>query len=436
MKTVEAMANAFVPGRAELPPETARLIEARGRLLGPSYRLMYDEPVHVVRGEGVWLHGANGERWLDAYNNVTSLGHCHPRVVEAISRQAGILATNTRYLQDGILGLAEKLLATMPEMGGQLMLTCTGSEANDLATRIARTVTGGTGIIVTETAYHGITAAVAEYSPSLGTTVPLGVHVELVPAPGDPGAEGAEGFGQAVEAAIARMERHGIRPAMLIVDTMFTSDGVRAGPAGFLAPAAAAIRAAGGLFVADEVQPGFARTGSHYWGYQRHGVVPDIVTMGKPMGNGYPVAGLVARPDVLAEFGKYARYFNTFGGNTVACAAATAVLDVIADDGLQAHAAAMGDRLMGHLQGLSARYPVLSELRGAGLMIGAVIARDGRPDAAATAALVNGMRAEGVLISASAKHHNVLKIRPPLVISAAEVDLFAETMDRVLERVQ
>lgn len=436
MKPAEAMVNAFVPGQASLSPEAERMVAERARLLGPSYRLMYEEPVHVVRGEGVWLYGPKGERWLDIYNNVTSLGHCHPKVVEAISRQAATLATNTRYLQDGILGLAEKLLATMPEMGGQMMLTCTGSEANDLATRIARTVTGGSGIIVTETAYHGITAAVSEYSPSLGASVPLGIHVELVPAPGDPGAEGEAGFGQAVEAAIARLARHGIKPAMLIVDTMFTSDGVRAGPAGFLKPAVAAIHKAGGIFVADEVQPGFARTGAHYWGFQRHGVVPDIVTMGKPMGNGYPVAGIVARPEVLAEFGKVSRYFNTFGGNTVACAAASAVLDVIAEEGIQANADVMGARMMDHLTQLSARYPVLSEMRGDGLMIGAVIARDGAPDRVTTARIVNGMRAEGVLISASGKDHNVLKIRPPLVIKAEEVDLFAETLARVLENVQ
>lgn len=436
MKPVDtAMANAFVAGKVPLSPQTEQLISDRARLLGPAYRLMYEEPLHFVKGEDVWLIDANGRRYLDAYNNVTSLGHCHPAVVEAIARQAGILATNTRYLQDGILQLAETLLATMPEEPGHMMLTCTGSEANDLAWRIARGFSGGTGIVVTQTAYHGITDAVAQYSPSLGPSVDLGRHVALVPAPGDPGAEGPDGFAEAVEHAIAGLRRHGIRPAMLVVDTMFTSDGVRAGPTGFLAPAVEVIRRAGGLFVADEVQPGFARTGERFWGFQRHGVVPDIVTMGKPMGNGHPVAGIVVRPQVVDEFGRNARYFNTFGGNTVSCAAALAVLNVIVRDGLQANSLAMGQRLMAGLRSLANRYPILAELRGAGLMIGAEIRSGGKPDREATARIVNGMRAEGVLISSCGKHHNVLKIRPPLIIDAAQVDLFTETLGRVLEGV-
>ena len=428
-----AMANAYIPGAKTLPQETEQMIGKREALLGPAYRLMYQEPLHFVKGEGAWLIAADGRRYLDAYNNVTSLGHCHPHVVQAIASQAATLATNTRYIQDGILALAEKLLATMPAEPGHMMLTCTGSEANDLATRIACAFTGGTGIIVTETAYHGITGTVSQYSPSLGTSVDLGPHVALVPAPGDPGAEGPEGFGQAVEAAIARLKRHGIRPAMLIVDTMFTSDGVRAGPAGFLAPAVAAIRAAGGIFVADEVQPGFARTGECFWGFQRHGVTPDIVSMGKPMGNGHPVAGIVVRPEVIREFGKTSRYFNTFGGNSVSCAAALAVLEVIEQDRLQENAAAMGEVLMTRLQDLSQRYPLLAELRGAGLMIGAAICRDGQPDRGATTQIVNGMRAEGVLISSCGRDHNVLKIRPPLIVGAAEIDLFATTLGKVLE---
>ncbi|WP_216654824.1 aspartate aminotransferase family protein [Pseudogemmobacter hezensis] len=428
-----AMANAWIRGAAPLPAETEHMIGKREGLLGPAYRLMYQEPLHFVKGEGAWLIAADGRRYLDAYNNVTSLGHCHPRVVEAIATQAATLATNTRYIQDGILRLAEKLLATMPSELGHMMLTCTGSEANDLATRIACAYTGGTGIIVTETAYHGITGTVAQYSPSLGPSVDLGPHVALVPAPGDPGAEGPEGFGNAVRAAIARLRRHGIRPAMLIVDTMFTSDGVRAGPAGFLAPAVQAIHEAGGIFVADEVQPGFARTGECFWGFQRHGVVPDIVSMGKPMGNGHPVAGIAIRPEVVADFGRNARYFNTFGGNSVSCAAALAVLNVIADENLQDNAQKMGARMMVRLQDLSARYPLLADLRGAGLMIGAGICRDGQPDRAATARIVNDMRQAGVLISSCGRDHNVLKIRPPLIVTEAEIDLFADTLGTVLE---
>lgn len=431
----DAMANAFIPGKVMLPPETEQLIARRDRLLGPAYRLMYDEPLHFVRGEGAWLIDAAGRRYLDAYNNVTSLGHCHPTVVAAIAEQAATLATNTRYLQEGILNLAERLLATMPQGLDRMMLTCTGSEANDLAFRIAKSATGGSGVIVTETAYHGITDAVAQFSPSLGVAVDLGAHVELVPATCAL-TEGEGGFGIAIEAAIARLRRRGIRPAMLIVDTMFTSDGVWPGPTGFLAPAAVAIRRAGGVFVADEVQPGFARTGEAFWGFQRHGVVPDIVTMGKPMGNGYPVAGLAIGADLVEDFGRNARYFNTFGGNSVSCAAAQAVLQVIEDEGLQENADRMGARLVSGLAALSQRHALLSAPRGAGLMIGVEIRRDGGPDRVAAAAIVNGLRREGVLVSSCGKDHNVLKIRPPLIISPAEVDQFIETLDRVLEGLQ
>lgn len=431
-----AMANAFVPGKVRLDPASQRLVEERARLLGPAYRLMYEEPLHFVRGEGVWLIDAAGRRYLDAYNNVASLGHCHPAVVEAIRRQVGMLATNTRYMHEAILTLAERLLATMPGELGHVMLTCTGSEANDLAWRIARGFTGATGIVVTETAYHGITDAVAQFSPSLGASVDLGRHVATVPAPGDPGAEGPGGFAEAVERAVAGLRRHGIRPAMLIVDTMFTSDGVRPGPDGFLAPAAEAIRRAGGIFVADEVQPGFARTGDHFWGFQRHGVVPDIVTMGKPMGNGHPVAGIAVRPQVVAEFGRTSRYFNTFGGNAVSCAAALAVLDAIEAQGLQENAARMGERLTARLRALSSRHPLLAAVRGAGLMIGVDIRSGGAPDKAAAARIVNGMREAGVLVSSCGMHHNVLKVRPPLVIDAAGIDLFADALAHVLSTME
>ena len=431
-----AMANAFVPGGVRLDEASQRLVDRRARLLGPAYRLMYEKPLHFVRGEGVWLTDASGRRYLDAYNNVASLGHCHPAVVEAIARQAGVLATNTRYMHETILELAERLLATMPDGLGHVMLTCTGSEANDLALRIARGFTGGAGIIVTETAYHGITDAVAQFSPSLGPSVDLGPHVATVPAPGDAGAQGPDGFAAAVERAAATLRRHGIRPAMLIVDTMFTSDGVRAGPAGFLAPAAEAIRRAGGVFVADEVQPGFARTGERFWGFERHGVVPDIVTMGKPMGNGHPVAGLAIRPEIVAEFGRTSRYFNTFGGNTVSCAAALAVLDAIEAQGLQENAARMGERLTARLRALSSRHPLLAAVRGAGLMIGVDIRSGGAPDKAAAARIVNGMREAGVLISSCGMHHNVLKVRPPLVIDAAGIDLFADALAHVLSTME
>ena len=419
------MVNAYIPGRANLAPTTAAMIERRDALLGPAYRLMYEHPLHIVRGEGVWPIDPQERRYLDVYNNVASLGHCHPAVSEAICRQVQTLATNTRYLHDTILELAERLLATVPETDlAHLMLTCTGSEANDVAYRIAQAHTGGTGVIVTETAYHGFTDAVSKFSPSLGATVDLGAHVRLVPAPRLYHAEGAdlgERFTRDVEAAIADLQRHGIKPAALIVDSLFTSDGILPEPAGLLKGAVEAIQRAGGLFIADEVQPGFGRTGEHMWGFQRHGVLPDIVTLGKPMGNGQPVAGLLATADVLAKFGKDSRYFNTFAGNTVSCAAALAVLDTIEKEGLVQHAAKVGKILRDGIAALAGRHEAIGDVRGAGMFVGVELVSDRAtrtPDRELTTRVVNRMRDMGVLLSACAMGHNVLKILPRMVLSA------------------
>jgi 4-aminobutyrate aminotransferase-like enzyme len=433
------MVNAYIPGRANLGPATEAMIERRNALLGPAYRLMYEHPLHIVRGDGVWLMDPEGRRYLDVYNNVTSLGHCHPAVTEAICRQVNTLATNTRYLHDTILELAERLLASVPGTElAHLMLTCTGSEANDLAYRIAKVRTGGTGVIVTDTAYHGITDAVSQFSPSLGVTVDLGPHVRLVPAPRLYHAEGAdlgERFTRDVEAAMADLKRHGIKPAALIVDSLFTSDGILPEPAGFLKGAVEAIKRAGGLFIADEVQPGFGRTGEHMWGFQRHGLVPDIVTLGKPMGNGQPIAGLLATADALADFGKNSRYFNTFAGNTVSCAAALAVLETIERDQLVPHAARIGKALLDGIAGLAARHEAIGDVRGAGLFVGVELVSDRTtrtPDRGLTSRVVNLMRDKGVLLSACAQGHNVLKIRPPLVLSAEQAGMVIEALDESL----
>lgn len=433
------MVNAYIPGRVKLNAATAALIERRDALLGPAYRLMYEHPLHIVRGEGAWLIDPEGRRYLDAYNNVASLGHCHPAVTEAICRQVQTLATNTRYLHDTILELAERLLATVPETElAHLMLTCTGSEANDVAYRIAQVRTGGTGVIVTETAYHGFTDAVAKFSPSLGATVDLGAHVRLVPAPCayHAGAvDVAERFTRDVEAAIRDLQRHGIKPAALIVDSIFTSDGILPEPAGLLKGAVEAIKRAGGIFIADEVQPGFGRTGEHLWGFQRHGVIPDIVTLGKPMGNGQPVAGLLATADVLAEFGRNSRYFNTFGGNNVSCAAALAVLDTIEKERLVQHAAEVGTLLREGIAALAHRHAAIGDVRGVGMFVGVELVSDRltrEPDRALTTRVVNLMRDKGVLLSGCAMGHNVLKIRPPLVLTAEQAGLVIETLDAAL----
>ena len=436
MTTQGAMPNAYVPGKGNLSPGDQALVARRTAALGPAYRLFYETPVHLVRGQGVWLYDADGNAYLDTYNNVASVGHCHPHVVAATARQAGIFASHTRYLHDTVLEYAEKLLATFPAGLSHVMFTCTGSEANDLALRIATAHTGGTGVIVTQNAYHGVTQAIAGMSPSLGVGVDLGAHVRLVPAPdplrmqGDPG----QAFGALVQAAIEDLLRHGIKPAMLIVDTVFSSDGVFVDPPGFLAPAVAAIRAAGGVFVADEVQPGFGRTGDAMWGFQRHGLVPDMVSLGKPMGNGYPVAGLVMQPHVIAEFGAKCRYFNTFGGNAVAAATAMAVLEVVQGEALQANAAAVGAYFRDGLLALAKTHACLGQVRAAGLFLGVEVIQGDplTPDAAKTAAIVNGMRQARVLISSTGPRSNVLKIRPPLVFSRANVDYFLERLEGVL----
>ena len=387
----------------------------------------------------VWLDDADGKRYLDAYNNVASVGHCHPHVVEAIARQAGVLNTHTRYLHEGVLDYAERLLATMPPALGHAMFTCTGSEANDLAMRIAKAHTKAEGLIVTRFAYHGVTESIAQASPSLGRFVQLGKAVRTVPPPDSyrvPPEDQGKVFAAGVRAAIADLRVHGLRPAALMVDTVFSSDGIFTDPAGFLTEAVDAIREAGGIFIADEVQPGLGRTGDAFWGFMRHkGLVPDIVTMGKPLGNGHPLAGLAIRPEVLAAFGRECRYFNTFGGNPVSMAAGMAVLDVIEREGLMANAQRVGRHLRAGLAKLAERHSLIGDVRGAGLFVGVELVTDRQartPATAETVRVVNGLRERQVLLSATGEQANTLKIRPPLVFSEANADLLVETLDKVL----
>src|SRR5436190_7722284 len=290
------MVNAFDPSTLASMGEAERgLIDRRNRLLGPAYRLFYKRPVEVSSAKGVHLYDREGREYLDAYNNVVSVGHCHPRVVEAVSRQLATLCTHTRYLQEGILNYAEDLLGTFNGDVGHAMFTCTGSEANDLAMRIAKHHTGNKGIIITAEAYHGNSELTAGFSPSLGRNSPLGQWVRQVRAPDSYRLDKsslARVFVEHVEAQIDDLERHGEGVAAFMADSLFSLGGIFSDPTDFLAPVAAAVRKAGGIFVADEVQSGFGRSGDRFWGYQRHGVVPDIVTMGKPMGNGFPVAGI------------------------------------------------------------------------------------------------------------------------------------------------
>jgi 4-aminobutyrate aminotransferase-like enzyme len=399
-----------------LTPATRDLVERRSRALGSAYRLFYEEPLQFVRGTGTKLFTADGTEYLDAYNNVPSVGHAHPRVAAAIATQAARLTTHTRYLDRALVEYAEDLLRTFPDPLGNVMFTCTGSEANDLALRIAKSVTGNTGVIVTENAYHGVTAEVAAISPSLGGRDSLADWVRLVPAPGD------GDFAVDVRRAIDELSASGLRPAALIVDTIFASDGVRPTVEGF-ADAVAAVRAAGGLFLADEVQPGFGRLGTGLWGFARHDLTPDIVTLGKPMGNGFPIAAVVARPELIDEFGHAARYFNTFGGSNVAIAAAQATLDVIRDESLIENARVIGDYLLGELRGM----PGVIEARGSGLFIGVVVESE-----AVALAAVNGLEKRRILLGESGLHNDVLKIRPPLVFDRADADRLLEGVSAVL----
>ncbi len=433
------MVNSYVPGTGtSLAHAERKLIERREAVLGPAYRLFYAEPLHLIRGEGVWLFDREGRRYLDAYNNVVPVGHCHPRVVEAICDQAATLNTHTRYLHTTILDYAERLRATFPDDLSNIMFTCTGSESNDLAIRMAKAFTRQQGFIVTNLAYHGVTDAVSRISPSLGPDVERGPFVRTVPAPdlyrsptGDVGAEFAAG----VRAAIDDLRAQGIGLAALVCDTIFSSDGVLSDPPGLLREAVDAVRTAGGLFIADEVQAGFGRTGEGMWGFDRHGIVPDIATLGKPMGNGHPIAGVVAKPHIVEEFSRTGRYFNTFGGNPVSCAAALATLKVIEDEHLIRNAHEVGAYLCARFRELAASHAAIGDIRGAGLFVGVELIREGggqEPDADLALYVVNECRRLGLLISATGPGANVLKIRPPLVFQKEHADILVDTIGVVL----
>ncbi|MBP2674696.1 MAG: aspartate aminotransferase family protein [Deltaproteobacteria bacterium] len=431
--------NAFDADRTgALESDIRDLVARRQRAFGEHALLSYDNPVHFSRGEGVWLYDRKGTPYLDVYNNVPSVGHCHPHVVEAISRQAAVLNTNTRYLNEVVCSYAEKLLATFPPGLSNVVLTCTGSESVDLAIRVARDVTGASGFIVTRYAYHGNTFAAAEISPSYGPAVPVGAHVRTVPPPDGyrgAGKDVGEVFAEDVRLAIGELRGHGIGFAGMIADSIFSSDGVFAEPPGFLGKAVDVVRAAGGLYIADEVQPGLARTGDSMWGFQRHGILPDLVVLGKPMGNGMPVAGLVAGPGILGKFLRRAGYFNTFGGNSVSCAAGMAVLEVVEREDLMANARRVGAHIMAGFRKMAEKYPVIGDVRGAGLYIGVELVKDRHtkePAAEETGRLVNGLRERHILIGAAGRNANVLKIRPPLPFSGANAEQFLSVTDDVL----
>ena len=419
-------------------PELTRRRGVLGSALSP---LTYERPLHLVRGEGVWLFDADGRRFLDAYNNVPVVGHAHPAVVEAIASQAARLNTNTRYLHETVVLLAERIVAGMPPGLDTVMFVNSGSEANDLAWRLATAYTDGTGGIVSRWSYHGLTAAIADLSSSEWPRGEQPRTVETITAPNpyrgphrdepDPdGASAAE-----LDAAVALLADRDVRAAALYLDGMFTADGIVPPSARYLELLSSRAREAGVVFVADEVQSGHGRSGDGLWSFGSAGITPDIVTLGKPMGNGHPIAAVVVRSEIVDHFGVDHEFFSTYGGNPVACAAALAVLDVIDREGLVANAGVVGAGLADGIRGLAASHPAIGDVRGRGLMVGVDLVEDPvtrEPVPALAAQVMNGMREGGVLVSTTGREGNVLKIRPPLVITADEAPIIVSALDESL----
>lgn len=419
----------------------ASLLERRERLLGPGNPLFYDEPLHLVRGESVWLYDADGRRYLDCYNNVPCVGHCHPHVVEAIERQARRLNTHTRYLHENILDYAERLLGKFDASLNRLMLACTGSEANDLALRLARFNTGGEGFICTNATYHGNTTAVVQLNSIFKPFEGRSRNIRLVPWPdsyralhGLAGDALAEAYAGTVREAIESFSKGGIKFAGMLVCPIFANEGLPNIPAAYMEKVIGYVHEAGGLFIADEVQAGFGRTG-HWWGHMCSGVLPDIVTLGKPMGNGYPISGVVARGELIERFRRSEMYFNTFAGNPVSCAAGLAVLDVIEQESLVENAATVGEYVLQGFRNLQSKHEIIGDVRGSGLFFGIDLVTNRAaktPAVAETKRVVNRMRERGILMGNVGEHGNVLKLRPPLPFSAENADLLMSTLDDVL----
>ncbi len=417
------------------------LITRRKRLLGNHVTTFYDNPFMPVRGEGVWLFDERGKPYLDCYNNVPHVGHCHPHVVDAIAQQAATLNVHTRYVHDGILNYGERLTKKLNHDLDAMIMVCTGSEANDIALRMAQAVTGKTGLIGTDDAYHGNTAAVSQLNAQ---KVPVGgyaSHMRQVPAPdnlnpvGGNFAQQATAFCENVKAAIASLEASGHGFSALILCPYFANEGFPALQQGFLDETINAVHNAGGLIIADEVQPGFGRLGSHFWGHERIGIAPDIVTVGKPMANGHPVAAVLTRPQILNAFQEAFKYFNTFGGNPVSAAAATATLDVIESENLQDNAATVGEYALTLLKDLADKYDPIAHVRGAGLFMGVELFDGPHPATALCGAIVNEMRKNGVLLSTEGRHDHILKIRPPCVFSRENADRLSSVMDAAFQTV-
>ena len=417
----------------------ASLVESRRRALGPSLSLSYSQPLHIIRGWRQHLYDAGGRQYLDCVNNVAHVGHAHPRVNAAAVRQMALLHTNTRYLHENLAEYTERLTAMLPPPLSVAFLVCSGSEANELALRLARAHTGRDRIFVLDAAYHGNTSALVDISPYKfngkgGRGKPA--HVEIMPLPDVyRGPYSGPEAGTRYAAHVAEAARNSSELAAFFAESASGCGGQVFLPPGYLAESFAAVRAAGGVCVADEVQTGFGRAGSHFWMFETQGVVPDIVTMGKPIANGHPMGAVVTTREIADSFANGMEYFNTFGGNPVACAAALAVLDVIRDEGLQENARATGDYLLAGLRDLATRHPLIGDVRGRGLFLGIELVRDRdtrEPAPEEASGLIDRMKELGVLLSTDGPLHNVIKIKPPLVFSRPDADLLLARLEIAL----
>jgi 4-aminobutyrate aminotransferase-like enzyme/Ser/Thr protein kinase RdoA (MazF antagonist) len=422
----------------------AQMMARRARVMGSRPYVFFNPPLHLVRGDGVWLHDADGRRYMDLYNNVPIVGHCNARVADAIATQTRILNTNTRYLGEHLLDYAERLGA----LTGGALTACafvnSGSEANDIAWRMAREWTGHRGALTQEFGYHGITEAIDALSPSALRDAKMPGHVRTLLAPDGyrgPIPHGTPDMGHRYAAdadrAIAALADAGMKPAAVIVDSAFLTNGVLEPVPGYVASVFQKVRAAGGLCIADEVQSGYGRMGGHFWGYQHHGVTPDFVTIGKPAGNGHPIGVVLTRPEILDHFLNQTAFFSTFGGNNVSCAAGLAVLDEIHDRDLVGNSARTGARFKAGLKKLAGTHAIIGDVRGTGLVFGVELVTDRQtraPAAAETGRLLELMRDEGILAGSEGVHGNIIKMRPPLVFSASDCDHALAAMDRSLAR--
>lgn len=402
------------------------LIERRYGLLGRNLSVAYEKPLHIVRGSMQYLYDDEGRRYLDAYNNVAHVGHCHPKVVAAGQQQMELLNTNTRYLSELILEYAEQLTATLPEPLRVCFFVNSGSEGNELAIRLARAHTKARALIVLEHAYHGNTTTLIDISPYKhdgpgGEGAPSWVHKSPLPKSKDDTEHVVELAGK------LRSKLCGF-----IAESMPSVAGQIVFPDGYLARVYEAVRDAGGVCIADEVQTGYGRIGTHFWAFEKYGVVPDIVVLGKPIGNGHPIGAVIATRAIADSFANGMEFFSTFGGNNVSCAIGLKVLEVVHEENLQAHALAVGERLLRGLRELQQQHEIIDDVRGSGLFIGVELMRDLAPASTEATRVVNQMRERGILLGTDGPHHNVLKIRPPMPFSASDADLLLATFHETL----